>query len=218
MEAIVEQVLRSPKARLYANEIEAALCREQAARQRFKSDLPEGQKAEFINGEVIVHSPAKLAHLRIVLRTAKLLSTFAELNRSGLVTTEKALIALTRNDYEPDVCFWRTAKSDAFEPKQMEFPAPDLAVEVVSESTEQRDRGLKFDDYAAHGVEEYWILSPEAQTAEQYVLRADRYELAQKSSDGHLQSIALKGLAIPVRALFDEGENLAALRRIVTGS
>ncbi len=45
---------------------------------------------------------------------------------------------------------------------QSKFPAPDLIVEVLSESTEANDRGIKFEDYAAHGVVEYWIVDPMA--------------------------------------------------------
>ena len=37
-------------------------------------------------------------------------------NDLGLVTSEKTLVCLTRNDYEPDICFWGKAKSLQFKP------------------------------------------------------------------------------------------------------
>ncbi|GAB2598351.1 Uma2 family endonuclease [Spirosoma areae] len=42
----------------------------------------------------------------------------------------------------------------------MKLPAPDLVIEVLSKSTARRDRGVKFTDYAANGIAEYWIVNP----------------------------------------------------------
>jgi Uma2 family endonuclease len=126
------------------------------------------------------------------------------------------MISLTRNDYEPDVCFFSQAKAQHFVADQMRFPAPDFVVEVLSDSTEENDRGIKFDDYAAHGVVEYWIVDPGAETLEQYALQANgRYELSIKAMTGEVRSSAVPGFTIPVRAIFDEQEQRAALRAIV---
>jgi Uma2 family endonuclease len=94
----------------------------------------------------------------------------------------------------------------------MKFPIPDFIVEVLSESTEARDRGVKFEDYAAHGVGEYWIVDADRETVEQYLLGESGYELRVKSATGTLTSEVIEGLVVPVRALFDEAENLAIIR------
>lgn len=91
------------------------------------------------------------------------------------------MVSLTLNDYEPDICYFNAAKAAAFQPDQMRFPAPDFIVEVLSASMEANDRGVKFDDYAAHGVAEYWLIDPDTQTVEQYRLHGDAYELAIKA-------------------------------------
>jgi len=44
----------------------------------------------------------------------ELLDMYVRTHRLGLVGYEKMLISLTRNDYEPDVCFFSCAKSDLF--------------------------------------------------------------------------------------------------------
>ena len=102
----------------------------------------------------------------------------------------------------------------------MRFPAPDLAVEVISESTERNDRGVKFDDYAAHGVAEYWIIGPDAETLEQYLLPegGDVYRLAIKAMTGQVRSFAIPGFEIPVRAIFDPEVNQAALQTLLSAA
>ncbi|MCC6446410.1 MAG: Uma2 family endonuclease [Armatimonadetes bacterium] len=39
-------------------------------------------------------------------------------------------------------------------------------VEILSSGTEAQDRDIKYRDYAAHGVREYWILDPQQETLE----------------------------------------------------
>ncbi|NCF69366.1 MAG: Uma2 family endonuclease, partial [Chloroflexi bacterium] len=128
---------------------------------------------------------------------------------------EKIMISLSRNDYEPDVCYFNKTKTSQFTPDQMRFPAPDFVVEVLSESTAANDRGVKFEDYAAHGILEYWIVDPEAETIEQYQLRDDAYELAVKVKSGQIDSLSIPGFSIPVQAIFDEQENSAALQKLL---
>jgi Uma2 family endonuclease len=84
-----------------------------------------------------------------------------------------------------------------------------------SESTEARDRGVKFEDYAVHGVGEYWIIDTESETVEQYLPGPDGYELKVKAATGTITSEVIAGLSLPVRAIFDKVENLAALRLLM---
>jgi Uma2 family endonuclease len=215
MEALLEQLLKSPRLKLYLDHIDDVLRREQEHRQKFHDAMTEETRAEFINGEVVVQSPAKWKHGLLIQRGASLFQSFANSRGLGSIGVERTLVSLTRNDYEPDICFWLTAKSSKFQSKQMIFPAPDLIVEVLSESTASIDRGVKFDDYTAHGVAEYWMIDPETETVEQYVLVNGRYELRNKASSGTISSVVLAGLTIPLRALFDDQQHLATLRQII---
>ncbi len=56
--------------------------------------------------------------------------------------------------------------------------APDLVVEVLSLSTEARDRGIKKDAYEAAGVREYWIVDPDDKAVEVYILENGKYKLS----------------------------------------
>jgi Uma2 family endonuclease len=215
MELITEQLYRSPKLGLYYRDIRTTLSEERKKRKRFYEDVREDQKAEFINGEVIVHSPVRIEHEFASSSLMRLMSTYVMLHQLGYVGHEKMMISLTRNDYEPDVCFWSKKTSAKFKPKQTQFPAPDFIAEVLSPSTENNDRTIKFEDYAAHGVKEYWIIDPAFQVVEQYFLDDGEYRLHVKADSGILKSRAVKDFVIPVAALFDETENLAALKEIL---
>ena len=217
MDSVVERLARSPKLGLIYRDLTDLWAQEQKARKRFYESIEDGQKVEFINGEIIVHSPDTLKHVEIRKRLTNLLNNFAISHDLGLVGDEKLLIALTRNDYMPDVVFFLKEKEAALEGDQSKFPAPDFAAEVLSSSTRRRDRGVKFEDYAAHGVREYWILDPDARTVEKYVLNAlGRYALEKKASgEEEVRSEVMPGFKAPANAFFNDRANLAALRRLL---
>lgn len=133
-----------------------------------------------------MHSPAKAEHYAASLNPASRLQAYVNANALDRVGHEKWLVSLTRNDDEPDVCIWGESKAAGFDRKQTRFPAPDLAVEVISPGTEAIDRGVKLDDCAALGVTEYWAVDPDA-----------------------------GGFTIPIRAIFDADENPAALNTLL---
>ena len=115
----------------------------------------------------------------------------------------------------PDVIFFGAEKAATLQPKQLRLPVPDFACEILSDSTARHDRGVKFRDYEAHGVGEYWLVDAEAETLEQFVLRDGVYTLELKSGSGQVRSRAINGFEIPLRALFDPAENLTALRSLL---
>ena len=215
MEPAVQELLNSPKLALHIRTLERVLEEERQKRQRFYDEVTEDRKAEFINGEIIMDSPARKRHHDSCLRLFKVLDLYVRIHEFGYVAHEKIMISLTRNDYEPDVCFFEKEKAKAFTPDQWQFPAPDFIAEILSPSTAVRDRGIKFEDYAAHGVGEYWLLDPEAEVVEQYVLEGGRYTLRLKSGSGEIESTMIDGFLIPVRALFDDAANLREVQRIV---
>lgn len=204
-----------PNAVLFARKLDAALKLEQKKRQEFYREIDEGRKMEFINGEVYFQSPAKLRHTTAVGHLYSLLNAYVSVHGLGFVGSEKMLVSLTRNDYEPDICYFSPLKAKGFKSDQIQFPAPDSVVEVLSESTERRDRTTKFRDYAAHGISEYWIVDAKNRVVEQYELKGEEYLLLLKSKDGLIESVSLKGFAIPIKAVFSNRENMAALKKIV---
>lgn len=215
MHAHVEQLLASPTFPEELSRLNAAMNEERARRARFYEEITPEMKAEFINGRVIMHSPATNEHSEIRALIVKLLSTYVELHELGAVRDEKALCVFPRNDYEPDIVFFGPAKTAKLRRATLKFPVPDFVCEVLSTSTARRDRGVKFQDYEAHGVREYWLVNPERRELEQYVLERGRYALRMKSRTGEVASVAIDGFRAPLPAFFDARANLAALRRIL---
>lgn len=215
VDAVVQPLFASPCLPEIAEALQSRLREEAARRRKFYEDFEDGQKAEFIGGEVIVHSPARDKHLVVRQRLEAMFVIYASLHDLGEVRGEKCLCVFPRNDYEPDVVFFRPDKAAQLTPATVKYPIPDLIVEVLSESTEERDRGVKFQDFEAHGVNEYWIVDADAEVVEQYVRQGERLQLTLKSGSGEISSPTIAGLCLPIRAIFHPAENLAALRRMM---
>lgn len=207
----LKTLLRSPRLPEYAVVIEETLRTERERREEFYDQIEESQKAEFIDGEVIVHSPARLKHSIVQGFLGQLLRTYVDRYDLGLVCQDKTLCVFPRNDYEPDIVFFDREKAAGFPDDLMKFPVPDFVVEILSDSTESRDRGIKFEDFETHGVREYWIVDADAEVVEQYVANGEQFQLQLKSGSGEIESVVIKGFRISIRAIFDRDVNLAAM-------
>lgn len=193
-----------------SDSLQAMLKEEARLREEFYNTIDEDDKAEFINGQVIMHSPVKLEHAEVSGALSSLLRYYVIKNGLGKVFTEKIMVQLSRNSYEPDIVFFKKETAQNFNAGQMLFPAPDFIVEITSPSTEKNDRGIKFEDYALHNVTEYWIIDPADKTVEQYLLVNNTYTLEFKGKNGSITSKAIKGFAIDVKAIFSDTENIKA--------
>ena len=82
--------------------------------------------------------------------------------------------------------------------------APDLAVEVISPSSVDYDRKTKIDLYQEIGVREYWLVDPEDQSVEVFVLREGRYEQLGRFRPGEqVRSVLLEGFSVEVEPIFN---------------
>ena len=83
------------------------------------------------------------------------------------------------NPIQPDLLFISTDKLDIIKENFIEG-VPDLIVEVLSPANPGHDRHTKFRVYAEAGVQEYWIVDPDAGAINVNVLRGQAYALAGK--------------------------------------
>lgn len=215
MQVSLETILEMPDAFLLVERVKSRLADEQKRRRHFYEIVEDDKTTEFINGNSLFHSPSNLIEASASGNLLLLLDSFIIKNQLGFVGHHKLLISLSRNDYMPDICFFGNEKAENFTAEQSQFPAPDFVVEVLSNSTAKNDRETKFQDYAAHGVGEYWTIDAEKETVEQYFLQNEQYELLLKAKDGAIESVALPNFKIPIRAIFDETENLQALSNLI---
>ena len=197
-----------------AEELNGMLRTESQRRQRFRQSLRPEEKAEFINGVVVFHSPATLRHTIARQNLTAILRGWIIPRQLGAVLDEKALCAFRRNDYEPDIACFSAGQTAQFTPDQRLFPVPALIVEVLSPSTETNDRGVKFDDYARSGVREYWLVDPSAETVEVYAGANGAFERVETGSAGRVRSRLLEGLEFDLRAIFDPETALREAARL----
>ena len=158
----------------------------------------EDTLAEWVDGEVIMTSPASLAHQTLVGFLLKILGTYAEQRELGQVIAAPFQMK-TGPDLpgrEPDLLFIGRENLGRLESVYLDGPA-DLAIEVVSRGSRLRDRGEKLAEYEMGGVREYWVLDPEEQRADFYVLAADgRYERRRTDEDGIYPSEVIAGFRL----------------------
>ncbi len=78
MKTVLEPLLQSPCLPEYVDSLNRTLSLERERRQKFYEELTEDRKFEFINGKVVMHSPAKRKHSVATMNLSRLLSTFVE--------------------------------------------------------------------------------------------------------------------------------------------
>ncbi|MEM6395641.1 MAG: Uma2 family endonuclease [Bacteroidota bacterium] len=123
-EDIYYDLMDHPNADVIVSRAQKALEEEQRKRMEFREWLSPSVKAEFINGETIIHSPNKRGHLEVSENAHLILSLFVRKRGLGKVSYEKALVEIGRNDFEPDLCFWETEKTKDWDEDTMIHPVP----------------------------------------------------------------------------------------------
>lgn len=200
---VLEFLKESPDLAILVEEAQKILHENNQKRIDFYNKIKESDKAEYVNGEAIFHSPVKARHALVSSNLSYLINHHIKSkNIGGRLYIDSVMIELTRNSYEPDLCFFRKEIADKFKDDQMLFPAPDFVVEILSPSTENIDREIKYRDYAQHGVKEYWIIDPERQTIEQYQLKNTEYELQVKLNKGLIESKVIEGFQADLADIF----------------
>jgi len=163
---------------------------------------------------VVRYTPASLAHQRILTFLAQLMGTYVESKELGLVIPAPFQMKLAKSGREPDLMFVAAEHLDRLRETHLEGPA-DLVVEILSPESMGRDRGEKFYEYAQAGIPEYWLIDPEGEQAEFYVLkRPGRYQLEMAGSEGIYRSSVIPGFWLKIEWLWKTPRVLDALREL----
>ena len=145
------------------------------------AELPnwDENRYELINGSVVMSPPAGWPHGNIEAKIVYAFVHCATRHQSGEVFGSSTGYRLPSGDtLEPDVSFISSARLQAGPPPQrgkfLEV-VPNLVVEILSNPTAARDRGVKKDSYERSGVEEYWLVDSDRQVITVFRLSAGRY-------------------------------------------
>jgi Uma2 family endonuclease len=138
----------------------------------------DGRRYELYDGEVVVVASPFPRHQRIAQHVGEILAEY-ERATGGIVFDAPIDIVLSEYDVvQPDVVFFGRTRRHLIDMWQAVRVVPDLAVEVLSCSTEACDRGRKMELLARSGVPEYWIVDPIGRTIEIYAHSGGAYECA----------------------------------------
>jgi len=166
------------------------------------AEIPaDGQRWEFLDGEVFVTPAPSPAHQLAVLRLGRFLDDHRRHFGVDAITFV-APIDVILSDAEivqPDVV---VARRSQVSPRGIEG-VPILLVEVLSPARPALDRDVKRRRYAAHGVESYWLVDPVAHAVECLRLIAGGYEVvAAATGDGSLELPDLPGVRLELHQLW----------------
>ncbi len=124
--------------------------------------LPEGERAELIDGQIYYMAPPSLKHQRISTRLTSIIDRYIE-DHQGQCQVYAAPFAVyldeSTNTYvEPDI-------SVICDPNKLNDKgcngAPDWIIEIVSPASKRMDYYTKLFKYRTAGVKEYWIVDPD---------------------------------------------------------
>jgi Uma2 family endonuclease len=169
----------------------------------FDELVDEDTKAEFLDGVMIVHSPASPRHNKIAGFLRNLMSGFAEEKEAGDVFGPDDLVHLaTCRRFAADAFFIKQDRLPAALP-EVEFEVvPDWMIEVLSSSNRDYDLYEKRPAYQEARVREIWLVDPEEEKILVDRLRGDRY-VSKVFDQGKITSSALKGFWVETAWLWN---------------
>lgn len=132
-------------------------------------NLPEGERAELIDGQLYNMAPPIRIHQELVFQIGKIIGNYID-SHDGDCKVYPAPFAVNldaddKNWVEPDISVI-CDKSKLTD--RGCSGAPDWIIEITSPSTQGHDYLKKLLLYQKHGVREYWIVNPSAKSVMVY--------------------------------------------------
>ncbi|MCI8889677.1 MAG: Uma2 family endonuclease [Hungatella sp.] len=139
-------------------------------------ELPEGQRAELIDGQIYSMAPPSRLHQELVSQFTKIIGNYID-SHNGQCEVYPAPFAVflnadDKNYVEPDISI--VCDKDKLDDRGCNG-SPDWVIEITSPSDPQRDYGIKLFKYRTAGVREYWIVNPLKKTVMVYDFEKDQF-------------------------------------------
>ncbi len=151
--------------------------------------IPEepGYRFEVLEGMLIREPSPTTHHQRVVFALSRQLADFFEcFDPEGELFMSPLDVTLTsRNVVQPDILFIFGSRRSIMRPERIDGPC-DLVVEVMSPSNRRKDRLRKLEIYRRAGIPHYWLVDPEENTLEAFVLKDERYVLTAAGGPGDM--------------------------------
>ena len=164
--------------------------------EEFEAWCDEDIAAEYVDGEVIVHSPVRIRHSELAIFLASIMKLVTEQGDAGLVLGPEVQTRLRPGLRRiPDVMFIARERAHIVLETRIDG-APDLAIEIVSPDSVERDWQKKYLEYQGAGVREYWIVDPHYQQIRVYLLGVNGLYKDLDVVEGWLRSMVLPGFAL----------------------
>lgn len=163
--------------------------------------LPDGQRAELIDGQIYDMAPPNTRHQMLVSELNITIGNYIR-SKGGNCRIFPAPFAVflnkdDRNYVEPDISI--ICDKEKLNDKGCNG-APDWIIEIVSPSTERIDYGIKLFKYRSAGVREYWIVNPRTRIINVYDLENEK-GTHQYSFDDEIPVCIYEDLNIRISAL-----------------
>ena len=164
---------------------------------------PDDERYELIGGELLMTPSPITNHQRISRKIEFLLEKFVTENELGEIFYAPYDVYFDdENVVQPDILFISKDRLNIIGDKNLQG-APDLVIEILSESNAYRDLIQKKKLYARFGVKEYWIVVPEEKTIDIHILKDKTYQLYKTLGEyDTLESQILKGFKMELKAIF----------------
>lgn len=167
-----------------------------------------GPRYQLINGELVQMAGASYAHQVFLLQMSIQLGLQVESLGIGEILFAPYDVHIDLfNTYQPDLLFVSNARQSILESRGI-TGAPDLVMEILSESTRRRDFDEKLPVYAANGVREVWIVNLENATISVYATGENGATLVGEfNAHDLLTSEVMPGVKIELGPIFDRAAN-----------
>ncbi len=163
--------------------------------------LPEGSLYQLINGELI-GSPSPTPYHQKVLRNlfVHLWKHISEKTLGEVFFSPIDVYLEEKEAYQPDIIFISRERLDIVKEDGI-YGAPDLVIEILSETTAYYDMKHKKTVYERSGVKEYWIVDPYEKSVEVYENRKGKFEMIEYVKEGIVKSEIL-GVKVKIEEIF----------------
>ena len=165
--------------------------------------LDDDRRYELIEGELYMTPSPNFQHQIISMNISHPLRKFVKENDLGVVLYAPFDVVLSETDVvQPDIIFISKERMNLITENNLRG-APDLAIEILSKFTRERDNLVKKKLYMEHGVKEFWIVDNDKKTVEIMVLKETGFEtFGIYFIDDEIASPLLNGFRISLQEIF----------------